>query len=526
MRFALSLCAALTLTGAAGAQDPKGAAFPRRLLFVQVADYLYLNPLTPAPREAVTKLAAGLRVPAARDNDQLFVLSDAVADSPLPTKEVLAKVLDGFCTTTRAQDRVVLYFGAHAVEKDGKAFVVPIDGDPADPAGLLPVADVYSKLKNLKASQTVVIWDVCRHNPERVRGRRDPGPMTPELFKALTAAPEGVQVLVSCSPGERAAELFAPRGATALPGSVYLDALRQATADDRAANPKAAPGGPIPVESLHMAAVKAVAAVTKTQTPALAGKPVAPPAEYDPKEAAAKRFELPAAPKPLPEAKAIFDELALPPFADGGAAPARLPFAATALKDYAADVSADEVLKNAEKYPLRAATLRALQGVRTHWPLGGKEQAAVAALTAPVTDRTKQAVTKAQEAVAVALIGLELELERLEGVADRRDKETKRWRANHDLALAEVRLRVVVLNEYSRALGRVKTEALPDLPAGATGWRLVPSARIEGKRDVRALLAAADEGFATLAAEHKGTPWEVLARREKFTALGLEWKPN
>ena len=29
-----------------------------------------------------------------------------------------------------------------------------------------------------------------------------------------------------------------------------------------------------------------------------------------------------------------------------------------------------------------------------------------------------------------------------------------------------------------------------------------------------------------VAAENPGTPWEVLAKREKLTALGLEWKPE
>src|SRR4030095_6448731 len=109
--------------------------------------------------------------------------------APLPTKDVLAKTLDAFCDTTRAQDRVVIYFGTHAVEKDGKAFVVPIDGDPDVPASLLSVADVYAKLKELQAAQKLVIWDVCRHNADRVRGRREVGPMSPALLKALTTAP-------------------------------------------------------------------------------------------------------------------------------------------------------------------------------------------------------------------------------------------------------------------------------------------------------------------------------------------------
>src|SRR5262245_19317642 len=189
MRFVLTVIAALAVAPVARAQD----AFPRRVLFVHVADYLYLNPLTHAApggpdrvRESATRLAAGLRVPTAKGNDQLFVLSDTAApEAPLPTKGALAKTLDAFCDSTREQDRVVIYFGAHAIEKDGKAFVVPIDGEPNELASLLPVADIYARLKALKAAQKVVIWDVCRHNADRVRGRREVGPMTPELHKAL-----------------------------------------------------------------------------------------------------------------------------------------------------------------------------------------------------------------------------------------------------------------------------------------------------------------------------------------------------
>ncbi len=537
MRFALSFAAALALTSAGFAQQPKEQPFPRRMLYVHAADYLYLNPLTHAApggadrvRDAAGRLAFGLRVPTAKDNDQLFVLADTPTTDPrLPTKDAIAKALDGFCATTRGQDRVVVYLGIHAVEKDGKAFAVPIDGDPAAAGTLLAVADVYAKLNALKAAQKVVIWDVCRHNPDRVRGRRDPGPMAPALFEALAAAPEGVQVLIGCSPGESGLEYFTPRGpAGTFPGSAYLDALRQAAADDRTATPKAAPGDAIPVDALHKAAVKAVAAVAKGQTPALAGAAPKQPAAFDPKEAPPKRFDLPAPPKgaPAAEVKAILDELALPPLVEGdGPGPiARLPYPEAALKGYAADVSVEDILKTAEKYPLRAATLRALQTVRGAWHLDGKEQKAVAALGAPVTDRTKKVVTVAQDSVAITIVELELELSRLEAVADERAKETKRWQAHYDFAVAELRLRLVVLNEYNRALAKVRTDSLPDVPAGGTGWRLVPGTKIEGKKDVRALFAAADEGFARLAADHKGTPWEVLARRSRAVLPGARWE--
>ncbi len=531
MRFAIATVAALSFAPLVSAEAP------RRLLFVQASGYLYLNPLTHAAPDgpdragdSAAQLAAGLGVPTGKDNDQLFVLADTLATDPrLPTKDMLAKTLDAFCGTTREQDRVVIYFGAHAVEKDGKAYLVPLDGDPESADTLLPVADVYAKLKGLKAAQKVVIWDVCRHNPERLRrGRRDPGPMTEALFKLLTTAPEGVQVLVSCSPGERGLEYSAPRGPAGLyAGSAYLDALRQAANDGA----KPAPGDPIPLTDLHKAASESVAVVAKAggvkQTPALAGAAPKSPAAFDAKAQPAKRFDWPAPPKGAPAAdvKAIADEIALPPLlGDEENLVARLTFAEAALKGYAADVSPDDVLRNAEKYPLRVATLRALQTVRDCWPLGGKNPKGVTAVPAPLVEKTKRAVADAQEPLALAVAKLDAELEALEAVAAGRAKETKRWQAHYDYALAEVRLRLVLLNEYNLLLARVRTESLPDLPAGATGWRLVPAAELASRRDVKAMLAAAHDGYAKMATDHKGTPWEVLARRSRALLPGLRWE--
>ena len=534
MRCAVSLVAALALASTALAQEPKASAFPRRMLFVHVADYLYLNPLTHAApggpdrvREAAGRLAFGFRVPNSKDNDQLFVLADTPAtDARLPTKAVLAKALDGFCETTRGQDRVVLYFGVHVVEKGGKAFVVPIEGDPAAADTLLAVADVYAKLKDLKAAQKVVIWDVCRQNPDRVRGRREPGPMTLDLFKALAVAPPGVEVLLSCSPGEHSLEYFVPRGtAGVFAGSAYLDALRQAAFDNRATT-KAAPGDVIPVDVFHKSAVQAVAAVAYRQSPLRVGSAPKLPVEFDPTEAPAKRFELPALPAPQADAKAILDEVGLPAIMDGDRAPlARLSYSEAALKGYVPDVSVEDALRDLERYPLRGATLRAVQTVRNAWRLDTKDQKAVSTLNSPINDRAKRAVSTAQDSVAIMIAELETELARLEAVADKRAKETKRWQAHYDFVVAELRLRLVILNEYNRALGHVKTETLPDLPVGSTGWRLVPTTKIEGRKDVAGMFAAASDGFTKIAAARAGTPWEVLAKRSLTVLPGVRWEP-
>ncbi len=539
MRRAALLVALALAAPARAADEPKVPTGPhaRRVLFVHVSEYLYLNPLTHAApggadrtREAADRLARGLRVPATRDNDQLFVLSDTASDdAPLPTKATILKAVTDFCATTREHDRVVLYVGAHAVEQGGKAFVVPIDGAPAAPGALLPVEDVYAALGKLKAAQKVVIWDVCRANPERARNRRDTGPMTAELLKALTAAPAGVQVLVSCSPGETGHEYLTPRGPAGLyAGSAYLDALRQAATDHLVRTPKERPDAPIPVEAFHADAAKFLAEVAR-QKPVLAGAGPKEVAAHDATAAPASRFEFLASEKGAPAAdvKAVLDELALPPLSDDAPpALARLAFDAAALKARAPDVALADVLKNPQKYPVRTAALRALATVRDSWPLNRKEVRSVALIGAPVTERSKRAIADVQLPLAQAQARLELELEALDAVADKAAAEVPRWKAHYSYARAEVQLRLAVLNEFNSALARVRTEALPDLPRGATGWRLTASDKMTGRKEARELYTAAADEFDALAAAHPGTPWEVLARRARAVLPGLRWEPD
>ena len=37
-------------------------------------------------------------------------------------------------------------------------------------------------------------------------------------------------------------------------------------------------------------------------------------------------------------------------------------------------------------------------------------------------------------------------------------------------------------------------------------------------------LKGARSGYKELATKHRGTPWEVLGKREELTALGMEWQ--
>jgi hypothetical protein len=45
-----------------------------------------------------------------------------------------------------------------------------------------------------------------------------------------------------------------------------------------------------------------------------------------------------------------------------------------------------------------------------------------------------------------------------------------------------------------------------------------------GDRTAEMMAASSRKLMEKLAAEHPDTPWAVLARRERLTGLGLEWK--
>jgi hypothetical protein len=203
-----------------------------------------------------------------------------------------------------------------------------------------------------------------------------------------------------------------------------------------------------------------------------------------------------------------------------------LPFDPVILKPYLPDVSIDDVLRDVEKYALRAAVLRALQTIRdTMRAAGPRDPKAITAVAAPLTAQVKKTILDAQAPSAVALTKLDDELASLRAVEKLRAREPKRWQAHYDFTVAQVQFRLALLNEYNLALGHVRTETLPDLPDGSSGWRLVHSDRMLSRKDVQELATAARSSFQTAATRYKGTPWEVLAKRAMLTPPGLRWEP-
>jgi hypothetical protein len=192
-------------------------------------------------------------------------------------------------------------------------------------------------------------------------------------------------------------------------------------------------------------------------------------------------------------------------------------------------VSLDAIVKEREKYPLRAATLAAFDAVREVWTgkPGTEGIGNLKAIPAPVTETLKKQILRDLEAYAVGIAKLELVDDELQKVAEHRAAESKRWQAHYDYARAMVKARLAYLNEYNKLMGDVRTETLPalDKSIGQDSYKLASSEKMKSKKEIQKFAEEAQEIFAKIIAEHPGTPWALQSKRERVFSLGLVWQP-
>jgi hypothetical protein len=319
----------------------------------------------------------------------------------------------------------------------------------------------------------------------------------------------------------------------------------------------------LPLEFLADAVSDPLRELTQTRekaaaTARLVGREPSSGAAYNPQEPLPARLELP---QPtslsaggLPDPKmveAIFTEVAVPPLklprdqARVSETPDQLavrlaaifPFGAEALEPYAADYKdLREVMSQPRKFPLRVAVVKAVealdrQGRLNRVRLGDKEETSdrlIEEFRGRTNDQVKKSLTESQQrGPARMLVELEDVLEEMRKVGAKRAEElSKRWQVHYDYVLAQLMSRIVYLHEYDTMLGKVKRDELPPLdPALHNGWRLSAQEKIQSSKDVRDMASDAKKLLNQIITDHPGTPWEVLAKRERFTALGLAWQP-
>ena len=137
----------------------------------------------------------------------------------------------------------------------------------------------------------------------------------------------------------------------------------------------------------------------------------------------------------------------------------------------------------------------------------------------------RQGLTEAQKPVADLALSLEGLVRRLEmGEKDRAKIKEARWRASYDLAMGRALALHVRAFGYNQMLAEMKGNPKRFEKPGNNQWILVPSKEINSGVVVKKPAAKAAEYLSHVIDDHPGTPWALLAERERGVPLGWEWK--
>lgn len=509
--------------------------FPRRMLAIYVSNYWYANPVSYGDGDLsagalMRRLGTVLRIP----DGQVCELSDAAIKPRLPLKGVIQDSIAHFLDTSRPQDRILLLFAGHAITIDNQPYLVPIEGDLGNKESLIPLPWLYERLAACRARQKVLIVDVCRFDPSRGLERPSPGPMSQPLDALLHQPPRGVQVWSACSAGQYSYEgsAFGTSRDESRRG-LFLSELWEAVGPfrKRLDIPQQRPADPLPLGPLadgfagkegvdRATEAAAVEVHTAKQTPHLSGQELPGGAPFNPAEPAAAPImiaaptcaEGPAAPGGL--VQSILEETAItawradkPPLEMSLLPPFPLKRMA-GFADASAPASLREVLTRVRDV---------LQ--RQDHPLKYDFMAR------PDSAKTKAEILEQQHEPARVLARLNESLEELEAAAKDVDRAAPRWRPTYLYLKAGLQARIAQIHEYDFMLGQIRMQALPARdPLKHSGWRLAPDEKLHPASGSKTYAKEARETFKELIKKYPGTPWEILARREAVTALGLEWQ--
>jgi hypothetical protein len=93
--------------------------------------------------------------------------------------------------------------------------------------------------------------------------------------------------------------------------------------------------------------------------------------------------------------------------------------------------------------------------------------------------------------------------------------------------LARVKARLIYLTEYNYVLAQIRTDSLPALEDGFSGYRVGSREKISvPEAPIKKMAKDLQKEWERIASNYPRTPWALLARREQMTVLGLEWRPS
>lgn len=511
--------------------------YPGRALLVGIRNYLYANPINPGYREeqSLSKDPLGLEMlrralveDGAFPKNQVAMLSDtAPVGAASPTKPVLQGTITEFLKTSRAPDRIILVFVGHAVLVKDQAYLVPIEGELDQPESLIPLTWLYELLKQCPARQKLLIFDLSPHDPEVGQQRAAPEKLEPKLHAELQKLPEGVQLFLSCGSGQ-SSYLFASSG---MQGSVFMDTLTRAAFLNKADNwalIENNPGmkeGTLPLALLapHISRITTEYIKVRAQpaqTPMLIGKELAyagPAASGPPPAVVVKASGMQERMADDVLIVSIMKELGLPDMAR-----TLPPFKAAALQKYVADYENEAELRSKLRdYPLRRATLQAVEQIKNQERNIRTFRRGIR--FNPNETNFRRDIERLQQVPASVQGELEEAVGLLERAGKKRDAEkSPRWQANYDFAMVMMLTKLIQVQEYNFVLGnKLRKDAPPIKDKKNNGWQLVAQSKLQLKES-RDLAKKRDKLLEKLEKDHPDTPWSVLAKREKNTALGLD----
>jgi hypothetical protein len=529
-----------------------GELFPRRALVISLHNYLYADAVNPGRATQAhnigalpTHLNRGLRVPFT----QIGVVSDAGPKATSPTKSVIQESLVKFLEASRPQDRLLVFFIGHAVEIGDDVFLVPIEGELENTAGLIPLKWVYKMLADCKAREKVLVLDVGRANPTRGAERPGTGPMGPKLDALVHAPPAGVQLWSACSAGQFSYETDAS------PMGVFLDKVITVLEADGGVNKVTGkiqrPEDALPIEAINEAITKTMKAeldlVKLIQVPRVTGKEAADGAPFNKDEPfppdAQKQVAAPAINKENAKIiQGVLDEISLPPIKPA--------IGSGEDKSVKVEMLPPFDPKAMAKYgPAESPLRKKIQDVRVDlWAYSiAPEPADLKKLVADKRGELKLNLGILKDSFRVPAdekafqkqigdverdIGKILSnLKRLradfidsDGTGKlRKDEPSKRWQVNYDYVLAHLEATIAFLYEYQTMLGGMRKE-LPPKDPGHNAWHMIVTPTPNGDADGKKLAKSSGKTYEAITGEHPNTPWFVLAKRERMISLGLEWK--
>jgi WD40 repeat protein len=211
LRAALAVLALVLTAGISPAEPPSRPPGRRCALLVGVSQYDDRLPELRYPDHDVETLRDVLVSHGYSPEDVQLLTSRQGRKDPRqsPDRRNIIAALDRLLRGRSPADSVLLAFAGHGVQftDDAESYFCPADADLTRRDTLLPLTEVYSRLKECPAGVRVIAVDACRKDPaaDTSRGANEVH-LRSRTRPQRQAPPGGVAVLFSCSEGQEAFE--------------------------------------------------------------------------------------------------------------------------------------------------------------------------------------------------------------------------------------------------------------------------------------------------------------------------------